>query len=540
MSAAILLPAFRVSLCGLALRAYFIAYMTPCYGDRASSPHAPPLLQMLITQLLAFVTPWQEPSALDRTPYAEWVIIQTRVAVLHALAQCVTATSTAVGAGHSLPQQVLGIIAAVDKRHTLLLWLQRLCTDAALLKQERPSVYQGLRSPLLASVSSLTVANVLAPMQQAMPAALQAACTLITESSSTAAEQESSGSRHSSERSAQDSGNAEQYATLFWLALQELSCSVQVNADVAPASTQPGAGGNNVASSNERSERALSALQTLLQPALLTRQAGAASLLAAAVQSLCQTLQASCEASGQCTTTSIAQMRAVLPCIAAASSAVRALMQSADGLALASNGHAEPHKGAVQHASGGVQPEQCAAVRQTLLTCIAQASELGLQHISSQHGQEVAGMCINCAAALSGASAEEGIWDSLVLGAACAAAALPHSASNSSVMLAVSKLEEALLQHGQDTSPGTALDHGTGGHSPHVAAQCAAMLLALCGTHTQLDAHQLQAAWRLCLACAEAAGLQQRHEVAAQLAGLTRPGCSSLALTVDPLSTCFH
>jgi hypothetical protein len=136
---------------------------------------------VLISHLLSFVDDLTESADIDRTPHAEWVVINTRIAILRALARCLLQEASSqhrMADGASLRDTLLATATALGKLSALQQWLFRLSLDATVLHMEGPKVQQHLRSPLLTSTSSLTILHVLAPMVEALPECLAAACFL--------------------------------------------------------------------------------------------------------------------------------------------------------------------------------------------------------------------------------------------------------------------------------------------------------------------------------------------------------------------------
>ena len=198
-------------------------------------------LQVLVARLLSFVTGVGGPSSMDRTPHAEWVVVNTRVATLHALARCLL---HAQPAGTPLRDLIVGCAAAAGKVEALFEWLSRLSFDAAVLQSETADVKRDLRSPLLLSTSSLTLSHVLEPMCAALPHALAAACALLA-------------SDHAASLNSAAAAASHSYAPLFHLALMQLQHSLPHSADGAERQ-QPAALVSSVSSSGAPPEREFS------------------------------------------------------------------------------------------------------------------------------------------------------------------------------------------------------------------------------------------------------------------------------------------
>jgi hypothetical protein len=241
-------------------------------------------VQVLVGRLVSFVNHFNTSSDVDRTPYAEWVIIETRVAILHALSQCLLAPPS-IGQRYKAPSNsgalpptvalrnvVLAAVNAAGKLAALLHWLYRLSADAVVLRDERPAVHQALHSPLLSSTSSLTIAHVRPPMCAALPEALSAACSLYSAGVTAA-------------RAADTCSTSAlvPYPTLFRLALLQLETSLGEGTMESSTASEASQRLGCTEQARRRSPllHALTALHSLAEPAVTAANPAALELLLA-------------------------------------------------------------------------------------------------------------------------------------------------------------------------------------------------------------------------------------------------------------------
>ena len=499
---------------------------------------------MLIGRLLAFVDPLHTSTAIDRTPYAEWVITQTRVATLDALSRCLTyadsdceqrvpttsrrSERSELDGPCSLAHAVQRAAREAGKAGALLAWLHRLCVDAAVLRSEPAALHQALRSQLLMSTSSLTVSHVLAPMSAALPDALQAACVLLGSSAGIADE---------GVGSADGAQSAAMYPTLFWLAIQQLEQALSAppggpnssaNGRAAAASPFPAAPGAN-ASANQRDTDALHALaaaRALACAELTAQQPRCGLLLLTLSQTLLEHAPELWELAGVegAPRSKLDRMCAAAGLLAAMCAAVR----SVDDVTQSDN-----NKGA--RSDAGHADALCSTLSTCLVGLCASASRLVETQLPSEtqnsnsrslQSEAVASSAVHAAVHLieSSCAVPAVQADALCSAAGVLAAALPGSVAGGRVVRAAASLRQCV---------GSACGHGSGGSAESevqgqvvangapsqqadadvtmpagvqaAAAQCASMLSQRLAPGHRLPAHACAAATSLLLQLCEAA-----------------------------------
>ena len=501
-------------------------------------------MQVLIGRLLAFVDPLHTSTAIDRTPYAEWVIIQTRVATLHALSRCLTYADSEgeqrvpatlrrkehseVDGPCSLADAVQRAAREAGKADALLAWLHRLCIDAAVLRSEPVALHQALRSPLLMSTSSLTVSHVLAPMSAALPDALQAACVLL-----------SSSARNGDEgmRGADGAQSAAMYPTLFWLAIQQLEQALSeppggpnssANGRAAPASPFSAAPGAN-ASANQRDPvvlRALAAAQALACAELTAQQPRCGLFLLTLSQTLLEHAPELWEWTGVegAACGKLVRMCAAASLLEAMCAAVRPMdevtQSGTDKGRCSDAGHADVLCSTLSTGLVGL----CAGASRLVETQLP--SEMQNSNSRSLQTEAVASSAVHAAVHLiqSSCAVPAVQADALCSAAGVLAAALPSSVAGGRVVRAAASLRQcvgSLCGHGSGGAAGSEVQGQVvtiGAPSQQAdadvtmpadvqaaAAQCASMLSQRLAPGHRLPAHACAAATSLLLQLCEAA-----------------------------------